>query len=61
MRGLWGGLADRNTKGIEAAGERVVLVIKHDIKKGWERKEKRPGGAGRLGENGGPRGLKGSI
>ena len=54
-------MADRNTKGIVAAGERVVLVIKYGIKKGWEGKEKRPGGAGRLGENGGLKGLKGSI
>lgn len=49
------GFADRNAKG------RVVQVIEHGVKKGWEGKEKRPGGADRLGENGGLKGLKGSV
>jgi len=49
VRSLWGWFG-RQEKGTEAAGERVVQVIKHDIKKGWEEKERRPGGAGRLGE-----------
>lgn len=61
MRGLWAGLAERNAKAIEGAGERAVHVIKHGVKEGWEEKEKRPGGADRLGENGGLKGLKGSI
>ena len=49
MRSLCGWFG-RQEKGTEAAGERVVQVIKHDIKKGWEEKAMRPGGAGRLGE-----------
>lgn len=52
-------MADENAKGTEVL-VRVGQVIKHGVKKRWEGKEKRPGGADRLGENEGLKGLKGS-
>lgn len=53
------GLDDRYAYSSEGAD--AVQVIKHGIKKCWEGKEKRPGGANRLAENGGLKRLKGSI